>query len=447
MGSGDAAGLSVPVSGSSQRPDGFRVPGLRWWISGLLFAATLISYIDRLTLSVLAPVVCADLHLSNLQYATISVWFLLAYSFGQTIFGVFQDKFGTRRGLCIAMLVWSIAEALQATARGFGAFCSLRFVLGLGEGGHWPAAIKGIAEWFPEQERALGIGIINTGATLGSAAAPPLIVWLQFRFGWRATFVVTGFLGFVWIVLWLLCYRTPERHRRLRPEELAWIQNQPSGREVSAPAPSWRSLFRDRRVLGITIARFLGDPVWWLFLVWLPLYLYKDRGLSLTTIGFLAWIPFLLADAGALSGGWFSGWLVRRGWKPPRARGAAILIATVLAPLGALVTIAQSVSVAIVFISVELFAFQFWINNVQTLVSDYFPNETVASVSGLAGTSAGIGAMIFMLCTGWVVDHLGYSPILIFSGFLVPVATVALAWYCGRQVEGNLHGSVEKLQM
>ncbi len=411
-------------------PGSFRIPGLRWWIAVLLLAATLISYIDRLTLSVLAPVICSDLRLSNLQYASVSAWFLLAYSFGQTIFGALQDNFGTKRGLSIAMVIWSLAEMVQAAARALGTLCMLRFLLGLGEGGHWPAAIKGVAEWFPREERAFGIGIINTGATLGSALAPPLIVWLQFTFGWRATFVVTGFLGFVWFAVWTLCYQVPARHRWLIPEELIWITNEASDPAARTPPAGWLSLLRDRRVCGIVLARFLGDPVWWFFLVWLPLYLFRARGLSLKTIGLSAWIPFLFADAGALSGGWFSGWLIRHGWRPVRARGAAIAIATVLAPVGILIGSVRSASAAIALISLALFAFQVWVNNVQTLASDYFPNESVASVSGLAGTGAGIGAMIFTFSSGWIVDRFGYSPVLIVSGLLIPAATAVLLWFC-----------------
>ncbi len=378
----------------------------------------------------LAPVICSNLHLTNLQYASISIWFLLAYSAGQTIFGALQDVFGTKRGLSIAMAVWSLAETAQAAVRGLTALCSLRFFLGLGEGGHWPAAIKGIAEWFPREERAFGIGIINTGATLGSALAPPLIVWLQVSFGWRSTFVVTGMLGFVWLAGWGILYQIPTRHRWLSTRELTWIVNNSSDHGETTSATIWRSLLRDRRVLGIVLARFLGDPVWWFFLVWLPLYLYRARGLSLKTIGLSAWIPFLLADAGALSGGWFSGWLIRRGWRPVRARSAAIAIATLLAPFGILIGVVRSESAAIALISIMLFAFQFWVNNVQTLPSDFFPNEAVASISGLAGTGAGIGAMIFTFCTGWVVDRYGYAPVLICAGFLIPAATASLVWFC-----------------
>ena len=416
---------------------GIKVGGLRWWIASLLFLATLISYIDRLTLSVLAPTICNDLHLSNLQYASISVWFLLAYSFGQTVFGKLQDRMGTKTGLSIAMTLWSIAETAQAATRGLFSLCAFRFVLGLGEGGHWPAAIKGVAEWFPIEERAFGIGIVNTGATLGSAVAPPLIVWLELSFGWRTTFIVTGLLGFAWLLLWNWCYEPPQKHAWLRASELDFIQRGVTQPEHANVVPSWRALFRNRQVRGLVLARFLGDPVWWLYLVWLPLYLSRSRGLSLKAIGMTAWIPFLCADAGALAGGWFSGWLMRRGWGLMRARGTAILLAAALAPAGMLIAGAKSQTGAVALISIVLFAFQFWVNNVQTLASDFFPNELVASISGLAGTGAGLGAMIFMFSTGWIVDYFGYTPVLIVSGLLIPLATVALAWF-GNDA-GSLH--------
>ncbi len=187
-------------------------------------------------------------------------------------------------------------------------------------------------------------------------------------------------------------------------------------------------MLKNRQVQGIVLARFLGDPVWWLYLVWLPLYLSRARGLSLKAIGMTAWIPFLCADAGALAGGWFSGWLIGRGWKPGRARGTAILLAAALTPVGILIAGARSEAGAVALISVVLFGFQFWVNNVQTLTSDFFPNELVASISGLAGTGAGVGAMIFIFSTGWIVDHFGYTPVLIASGLLIPAATAALAW-------------------
>ena len=425
-----------------REPQRFSIGGLRWWIAVLLLIATLISYIDRLTLSVLAPVICDNLHLTNLQYASVSVWFLLAYSLGQTLFGVLQDVFGTKRGLSVAMAIWSIAEATQAAVRGLVSLRTLRFLLGLGEGGHWPAAIKGIAEWFPVEERALGIGIINTGATLGSAIAPPLIVWLQASYGWRSTFVLTGISGFLWLALWEFCYQIPSKHRWLGADELKRISADSSDRTKAVPLAGWVTLLRDRRVFGIVLSRFLGDSVWWLFLVWLPLYLFRARGMSLKAIGLSAWIPFLLADAGALSGGGLSSWLVHRGWKPLRARGAAIFFGALLAPFGTLIAFAHSEALAILLISITLFAFQFWVNNLQTLPSDFFPTDQVASVSGLAGMGAGLGAMLFTFFTGWIVDRYGYTPVLICAGLLLPAATTALVVFC-RAPQPRAHDMLE----
>lgn len=407
----------------------FYVAGLRWWIVSLLFLATLISYIDRLTLSVLAPTICKELHLSSFEYASISVWFLLSYSIGQTVFGKVQDRIGTRFGLSIAMAIWSVAEIAQAVARGLASFSLFRLILGFGEGGHWPAAIKSVAEWFPARERALGMGIVNTGATLGSALAPPLIIWLQFSFGWRTTFIATGLLGFVWLALWQLFYCSPEQHPWLAPKELAFIQ-QDTVEKGPAVAPPWLDLLKNRKVQGIVLARFLGDPVWWLYLVWLPLYLYSARGFSLKAIGIFAWIPYVFADTGALMGGWFSGLLIHRGWSPVRARSLAIFLPALLAPAGILVGGASSSAEVIALISVVLFAFQFWINNLQTLTSDFFLNDLVASISGMAGTAAGLGAMFFILTTGLVIEHFGYTPILIVSGLLIPSATVVLGLLC-----------------
>ncbi len=353
-----------------------RVYGLRWWIISLVFLATLINYIDRLTISILAPVICSDLHLSNLDYATINTWFLLSYSLGQTFFGKIHDRFGTRRGYGIAMAIWSVAEAGHAMARSLFSLSAFRLALGVGESGQWPAATKTAAEWFPLQERALGMGIINTGAALGPVVAAPLVVWLQLRYGWQVTFVATGSLGLIWLGLWFLFYSLPERHRLISEDERAYIL---AGQEEleRITAPRWGELLRYREVWGIVLARFLGDPVWWLYLIWLPLYLHTARGFTLRDIGFFAWIPYLGAAAGSLLGGWTSGHLVSRGWTVYRARGVAILFAALLAPSGLFIARIKSPAAAIGLITIVLFSFQFWVNNVQTLPSDIFPTSYV----------------------------------------------------------------------
>jgi MFS transporter, ACS family, hexuronate transporter len=389
---------------------------LRWGIVTLLVLATLINYIDRQTVSVLAPVLQKELHLTNLEYATVGTWFLLAYSLSMWVFGAVFDRIGNRAGFAVAITLWSVAACAHALARGLGSLSLARFVLGMGESGNWPGATRTVAAWFGPRERALGMGIVNTGAALGSAIAPPLVVFLQTRYGWQAAFLMTGALGFLWLVLWLAIYP--------RPADLSALGVSSPGART-APYP-WRLLLPRRQVWAIVLARFFGDPIWWLYLIWLPLYLHNARGFSLKQIGLFAWVPFLAADLGCLAGGWLSGFLIGRGWSVNAGRKTAITIGTVLMPAGMAAAWVASPYQALACISVTLFGFQFWVGNVQTLASDFFPVSAVGSIAGFAGTAAGIGAMIFTLSTGWVVDHFSYTPILVAAGLLGPTATAVL---------------------
>jgi MFS transporter, ACS family, hexuronate transporter len=402
-----------------------RIRGLRWQVISLVFLATLINYIDRLSIAILAPVICSDLHLSNISFAGINSWFLLSYSIGQSLLGKLQDRFGTRRGYAVAMAVWSFAEAAHARAHSILSLSMARTSLGLGEAGQWPAATKVAAEWFPLRERAVAMGIINTGAALGPVVAAPLLVWLQLRFGWQTCFLVTGSLGFLWLALWLLCYQLPEHHRRITDGERKYIL---AGQQEAArsTAPRWRELLRNPETWGILLARLLGDPVWWFYLIWLPLYLHTKRGFSLRDIGVFAWIPYLGAAAGSLVGGWTSGYLLTRGWSLHRSRGAAILFASVLAPVGVFIGWVESPVAAMALITLVLFSFQFWVNNVQTLPSDIFPTGFVGSIAGMAGTAGSFGAILFTLATGWVTQHFSYQPMLFISSLLIPAGTLTL---------------------
>jgi ACS family hexuronate transporter-like MFS transporter len=287
----------------------------------------------------------------------------------------------------------------HAFARGLGSLSFVRVLLGLAEGGNWPGAAKMVAEWFPIRQRALGMAIVNSGSALGSVLVPPVIIWLQLEFGWRTAFIATGALGFGWLVLWRLFYETPERHRAITPEELALLQHdQPPARKFG-----WLELLKFRQTWAIILARFLTDPIWWLYITWLPLYLYNVRGFSLKQIGLFAWVPYVAAGAGSLSGGWLSGYLIRRGWTINKARKLVIVIGAVL------------------------FGFQSFISNVQTMPSDFFPKDAVASVAGLSGLGAGIGAILLTLATGFVVDHFhSYSPILVASALLPWLGTIIL---------------------
>ncbi len=429
---------------------GFKINGLRWLIIGLVFFATLINYIDRLTISVLAPLITKDLNLSNTEFGGIATWFLFAYTISQSLSGKLYDRIGIKKGFSISIVVWSLAAMAHRFATGLGSLSAFRFVLGLGEAGNWPGAAKTVAVWFPARQRALGMAIFNSGAAIGSIVAPPIIVGLTAYFGhWQQTFVVTGVLGFIWLGLWWLVYETPERHKWLTAAEYAVITEDDAGTvrrrdaetseiaasprpAISASAPlGWFELLRYRQTWAIVISRFLVDPVWWLYITWLPLYLSNVHGFDLKQIGLFAWVPYVAADAGSLFGGWLSGYLIGRGWTVNKARKAVIIFAAALMPAGIIAAFTPDAMVCLGLIGVVLFGFQVWINNVQVLPSDFFPSRAVGSVAGLGGTGAGIGSMIFIFTTGWVVDHFSYTPLLVTAGILAPVGTLVLCLLAG----------------
>jgi ACS family hexuronate transporter-like MFS transporter len=424
--------------------DGFKLPGLRWLIIGLVFFATLINYIDRLTVSVLAPVITKELSLSNTEYGGIATWFLFAYTVSQSLSGKLYDRVGIKRGFTVSIIVWSLAAMAHAFASGLRSLSFFRFVLGLGEAGNWPGAAKTVAVWFPARQRALGMAIFNSGAAIGSIVAPPIIVGLTAYLGhWQPTFVVTGMLGFIWLAAWWLIYDSPENHKWLTQAEYNLIKADecaginPVDRDRTAlPTDqakySWGELLRYRQTWAIVVSRFLVDPVWWLYITWLPLYLSQVHGFDLKQIGLFAWVPYVAADAGSLFGGWLSGFLISRGWTVDKARKVVIGFAALLMPAGIFAAYATDPMVALALIGVVLFGFQVWINNVQTLPSDFFPPGAVGSVAGLGGTGAGIGSMIFIFTTGWVVDNFSYTPILVTAGILAPVGTVLLFVLAGR---------------
>jgi ACS family hexuronate transporter-like MFS transporter len=421
----------------------FTISGLRWWIAALIFFATLINFVDRLTISILAPVITTQFGLTNLQFARLTTWFLVAYTISQGVSGKLYDRIGPRRGFTISIFIWSLAACAHAFARGLASLSCLRFILGIGEAGNWPGAARVIAEWFPPRERAIGMGIFNSGVCIGSILAPPLIVWLQLTFGWRTTFLFTGSLGFIWLALWLLFYESPERHRAITPAEYALIkQDVPAGSYEQQVA--WLDLLWFRQTWAIVLARFLTDPVWWLYVTWLPLYLYNARGFDLKKIGMFAWLPFLTADAGSLLGGWLSGHLISRGFSTDRARKIVIVFSALFMTAGIPAAFSANAFVALGFISVVTFGFQAWINNVQTLPSDFFPQQAVAAVAGLGGVGAGAGSILYVLATGWVIDHFSYTPILFIASLLPLLGTAILFAFTGPIRAINLsHTSME----
>jgi ACS family hexuronate transporter-like MFS transporter len=399
---------------------------VRWWIIALVFLATLINFIDRLTIATLAPVLTVDLALTNQQFGSLTIWFLAAYTASQGLSGWLYDRVGTRRGFALSSFVWSVAASAHAFARSLGGLRALRFLLGLGEAGNWPGAAKVIAEWFPARERAFAMGIFNSGVAVGNIIAVPLIIWLQLRFGWRTAFLATGSLGFFWLALWLRTYDAPARHRSITPEELALIEEDRANL-TPARATSLATLLRSRQAWAIVLARFFTDPVWWLYITWLPKYLADARGFSLQQIGMFAWLPYVTADAGSLLGGWMSGALMARGWTTDRARKVVIAAAAGVMLAGIPAALSDRASWSLAFIACVTFGFQSWINNVQTVPSDIFPASDVASVAGLGGVGAGVGAMLFTYATGAVVDRLhSYTPVLVAAGVLPIIGTMVL---------------------
>lgn len=413
--------------------NGFKIGGLRWIIIGLIFFVTLINYIDRLTISVLAPVITADLGLTNTEFGAITIWFLVAYTLSQAVSGKIYDRIGNKSGFTFSVTIWSVGAILHAFATGIGSLSIFRFILGFGEAGNFPGAAKVSAEWFPQKERALAQGIFNSGVALGSIIAPPLIIWLQLNYGWKTTFIFTGALGFIWLIFWLILYFARDKHPWLTAREKEIIEEgdeEPA--TTAASSPGYASLLRYKQTWAIVMARFLVDPVWWLYITWLPKYLFDARGFDLKQIGAFAWVPFVAAGLGSLFGGWLAKFLIGRGWSVDKARKLIIGVSCLLMPAGIVAAYTNDSMTALAMISIVLFGFQVWINNVQTMPSDFFPKSAVGSVAGLGGMGAGIGSIIFTYATGWVVDNFSYTPILVAAGVLAPIGTVVLFALAGR---------------
>jgi len=412
-----------------------KIRGLRWWIIGLICTLTIINYIDRLTLSVLAPTIRETFGMSNASYSRVVTMFLLGYTISQALSGKVLDRLGTRLGFMVFVLLWSIASMLHATARSVVQLGAFRFLPGLGEAGNWPGAAKAVAEWFPVRERAFGMAIFNSGASVGAVIAPPLIVWVALHYGWRHAFFIGAGLSALVMIAWFFFYRVPAEHPYLSESERQHIlsdQTAADAMTVQSRRP-WISLFRHRQVWAVVAARFFSDPIWWFLISWLPNYLKSERGFSLAMIGLLAWIPFLFADLGNLTGGAVSSLLIRNGWTVDRARKAVLLTSALLVPAGVVAVVtAASDAVAIAGISLIAFGFQSWIVNVHTLPSDCFPKQDVGSVFGIGGTAAGIASMLFTLLIGYIVDHFSYTPVFIIVGLMAPVAAFLLFTIMGR---------------
>ncbi|HEX8413594.1 MAG TPA: MFS transporter [Sphingomicrobium sp.] len=400
---------------------------VRWVICALLFLATTINYIDRQIIGILKPTLQGELGWSESDYGNIVFWFQAAYAIGLLACGPLIDRVGSRLGYAAAIGLWSFAAMLHAFARTPFGFAGARFLLGLGEAANFPAAIKTVAEWFPRHERALAAGILNAGANVGALATPIVVPLLTIYFGWEAAFIVTGLLGFAWLLAWLGFYRAPALHPRVSASELAYIE---ADAEVEPLFRTpWRTLFKQRPTWAFATAKFLTDPVWYLFLFWLPDLLSKQYGLDLKTFGPPLIVIYLLADAGSIGGGWLSSTLMKHGWTVNRARKTALLVCALCVVPVFFAAGASHLWSAVAILGLAAAAHQGWSSNLYAIVSDTVPRSSIASVMGIGGAAGAIGGMIMAKYVGHILETIGsYWPVLLWasSAYLIALALIHL---------------------
>ena len=373
---------------------------LRWVVVTLVAIATVINYVDRNALAIMWVEIGPELGMDEFDYARLVMVFMVGYAIGQALFGKIFDMIGTRLGFVLAIVIWSVSIMLHAVTRSFSTLAAMRFTLAFGEAGNWPGATKSNAEWFPIRERALAQGIFNSGASLGAVISAPAIALLYLQFGWKATFVIIGVFGFVWLVPWLLIFKAPpDRHPWLSAEEREYIltgqRDESASAEEEQAAPGWFEMLRYRQSWSVVVSRFFLDPVWWLFVSWLPIYLAATFGFDIRQIGFSAWVPYVGAVAGALFGGWLARFLLERGRTVDYARKLTITLGgAIMLPALLLTATAATPLSAILLIAVILFGFQTAIGNIQTLPSDFFSGKSVGSLAGVGGAAAVAGVLI-----------------------------------------------------
>ncbi|MEY4051935.1 MAG: hypothetical protein RIR64_920 [Bacteroidota bacterium] len=415
-----------------------KIKGLRWWIIGLIGIATIINYIDRSAINIMWPYIYKEFGIADADnkqaLAIITTCFMIMYALGQMFTGKMMDMIGTRLGMVVSIGAWSASIAMHALSRSIMSFNFFRGMLGFSEAGNWPGATKSNAEWFPAKERAIAQGIFGAGASLGGVVAAPIIAYLYVAFGWRATFIGIGVLGLLWIIPWLIINKNiPSKHPWITDAELKHIEDGEvtSSKNVNAePVKTWRELLGYKNTWGIITSRLFLDPVWWMFLTWLPTFLKDQMGFDIKQVGAFAWLPYLLAAIGGLLGGFYSSNLIKRGMSAAKSRkkaiaiGCFIMLAGLMGILYYLDQLKSQENLAIFLIGSTLFGFQFLINNLQTLPSDYFSGKNVGTVAGMGGTAAVTGTIIITLLVP-VISKTSFQSFFILAALLVPIG-----WLC-----------------
>ena len=386
----------------------------RWRILSLLFFATTINYIDRQVIGILAPYISEELGWSEVDYGYIVTAFQVAYGIGLVTMGRLLDRIGTRIGYSLSITIWSIAAMAHALASSVFGFGLARFALGIGEAANFPAAVKTVAEWFPKKERALATGWFNAGSTAGAITAPLIVPVFALHLGWKWAFIITGALGFIWLIFWWLYYHKPEQHPRLSKQEYKHIRQDGEDRTESTP---WARLLPLKSTIGLALTRFISDWVWWFFLFWLPKFLNDAYGITLSKIGLPLIIIYVVSSAGGIAGGWLSSRMIRNGKSLDAARKTVILICGFCALPVILVPLAGGLWIAVALIALAASAHQAWAANMFSIISDVFPRNAVGSVTGLIGTAGAIGGALAATFVGYIREWTGsYTTIFIIAG-------------------------------
>ena len=389
--------------------------------------ATGLSFLDRQVLSLAIIKIKDEFHMTDVEYGWINTAFLLSYAIMFTLGGWLIDKFGTRIGLAVSVGLWSLSSAMHGLVQNTLQLGTARFFLGLGEGGAFPGAAKGVTEWFPQKERGLAMGIAIGGAALGAVIAPPLTVYMTALFGWRGTFIATGLIGGIWVLIWLLIYKKPQGSKLITDKERAYITGgKKEGEGNRKRNISFKAILQTREAWGLISIRFLLDPVFYFIMFWIPKYLSEERGVSFEEIGNLFWIPFLALGISNMIGGWASDKLINSGLSVNKARKTIMGIAAAVTMLTALTTVASTVGMAIFFISLFMFAHGFWITNYITITSEVFGKSATSTVVGMAGTAGAVAGLLINPLIGKVVESYSYLPMWIISGIMYPIGFVVL---------------------
>ncbi|MDR7231872.1 ACS family hexuronate transporter-like MFS transporter [Caulobacter sp. BE264] len=398
----------------------------RWVIVTLLFLAMVINYVDRQTIGFLKTDLSKEFGWSEKDYADLVFYFQLSYAVAYLVWGKIMDKIGARWGFGIAFLIWQVAHIAHAGARGLTGFIFARMALGVGEAGGFPGGIKAVTEWFPKKERAFATGIFNAGTNIGAIVTPLVVPAIVLTWGWQMAFIVTGVAGLIWLPIWLLVYRTPRETKTLSAAELAHIEQDPAD---PVEKIAWTKLLTKRETWAYALGKFLIDPIWWMFLFWLPDFLGKRYGMDLKTFGPPIVAIYLLSDVGSVGGGWLSSRLLKNGASINKARKLTMLVCALLAVPVMFASFADSVWLAVLIIGVATAAHQGFSANLYTLPSDVFPRGAVGSVVGIGGMLGAFGGMVFSKYIGGVLESIGtYTPIFIVAGsaYLIALLVVHL---------------------